>query len=627
MCGIATIYRYASRPGGDPGELAELAELARMCDDMACRGPDAAGVWVSPDRRVAMGHRRLSIIDLSTQGAQPMATPDGEVVITYNGEIYNYRALRSALESRGHQFRSASDTEVLLHLYLEHGEEMFAPLRGMYALALYDARKRGLLLARDPFGIKPLYVADDGSVCRVASEVKALLRTGSIDSEPDPAGHAGFFLWGHVPEPHTLYKGISALEPGTSLWLDARGGRRRRVFADVAQLVRDADAAPAQQSQQEAEARVADAVRDSVKQHLVADVDVGVFLSAGLDSTVLASIASEQSAKLKTVTLGFTEFRGTSSDETVVAERVARQIGADHQTIWVREDDFRAERARFIDRMDQPTIDGLNSYFVARAAAQAGVKVALSGLGGDELFGGYPSFRQVPRLAAIGSAVPLGRALGRVLRVLAAPFMSRVTSPKYAGLLEYGTRMSSAYFLRKALYMPWELSGVMDADLARSGLAALGLDARLAATVDGISSTRLQMTALETVWYMRNQLLRDADWASMSHSVEVRVPFVDVTLWMAVLPLIANARLCIDKQVMARSPERPLPMDVLSRPKTGFSVPTRDWLLGEHGAAYGGRRLRGWARYVYERAGVEITSEVSEGARPDSSSLVGAART
>ena len=212
MCGIAGIYAYRN-----DALKVDRGELRRIRDHMTARGPDGCGEWFSEDGRVALGHRRLAILDLSERGAQPMVSADGQLIISFNGEIYNYRTLRAQLERKGYGFRSQSDTEVLLHLYAEKGEAMLEELRGMYAFALWDARKQGLLLARDPLGIKPLYYADDGATLQVASQVKALLKGGHIDTTPEPAGHVGFFLWGHVPEPYTFFKGIKALPAGSTL--------------------------------------------------------------------------------------------------------------------------------------------------------------------------------------------------------------------------------------------------------------------------------------------------------------------------------------------------------------------------------------------------------------------------
>src|SRR6476646_1066745 len=232
MCGIGAFYSYDAR-GAATGE----SELRAASEWMSCRGPDGSGEWSSADGRVSLSHRRLAIIDLSDAGAQPMSTVDGAVVISFNGEIYNYRELRASLVEKGYRFRSHTDTEVMLHLYAEKGEAMVSDLRGMFAFALWDERKKALLLARDHFGIKPLYYADDGRSIRVASEVKALLAGGSVNTRPDPVGHSGFFVWGHVPDPHTLYLGIRSLQAGHTMWIDRDGARAPRKFAEVASML------------------------------------------------------------------------------------------------------------------------------------------------------------------------------------------------------------------------------------------------------------------------------------------------------------------------------------------------------------------------------------------------------
>ena len=593
MCGIAATFAY-------DGPRVDRAALGRTCDWMASRGPDADGVWFAPDERAGLGHRRLSIIDLSEEGAQPMASADGRHVIAFNGEIYNYRALRERLEQRGHRFRSHSDTEVLLHLWAEHGAAMVDELRGMYAFAIWDAERGGLFLARDPYGIKPLYVADDGHTLRAASQVKALLAGGGMDTAPDPAGHVGFFVWGHVPEPHTLYRGIRALPPGHTLWVGRDGRREERCFASVPDALAAAEGDAPAVSEGEAQERLREALLDSVRAHLVADVDVGVFLSAGRDSTTLAALASEVGGQLRTVTLGFSEYRGTPDDEVPLAERVAAHYGARHDTVWIDRADFHDAFGDFLRSMDQPTLDGVNTFFVSRAAAQAGLKVALSGLGGDELFGGYPSFTEIPKLVGLVGRVPLAARVGASVRAVAAPVLRRFTSPKYAGLLEYGNDMAGAYILRRGLFMPWEVADVLDPDLAREGWNALRTRARLEATTRGIEADRLKISALESAWYMRNQLLRDTDWASMAHSLEVRTPLVDWKLLRDVAPLLA-ARPELDKHSMALTPRNGLPDAILDRPKTGFTTPVRQWMLDEGLVSERDRGLRGWARRVHAK--------------------------
>ena len=452
MCGVAALYSYDAR-----GIATDSGELRAASEWMQCRGPDGSGEWSSSDGRVSLAHRRLAIIDLSDAGAQPMSTADGAYVISFNGEIYNYRELRALLEGKGYRFRTGTDTEVLLHLYAEKGAAMVSDLRGMFAFALWDEKKKGLFLARDHFGIKPLYYANDGRSIRVASEVKALLAGGSIDTTPDPVGRSGFFVWGHVPEPHTFYRGIRELPAGSTMWVDGDGPRAPKVYADLASMLAKADAGQVTMDEHERAERLRAAMLDSLRHHLVADVDVGVFLSAGIDSTVLAALAAETGGRLRTVTLGFAEYRGTPHDETPLAEAVAKSLGAEHSTIWLTRADFGGALEHLLGRMDQPTIDGVNSYFVARAAKESGLKVALSGLGGDELFCGYADFKDIPRMVRLVKHLPARVRVGRGIRRVAAPLLAPFASTKYASVIEYGGDYAGAYLLRRAVFLPWEV--------------------------------------------------------------------------------------------------------------------------------------------------------------------------
>ena len=597
MCGIAGIFAYS-----DNAPPVDSAEILGMRDAMQARGPDGAGLWVAPGERVALAHRRLSIIDLSEAGAQPMATADGSLRVVFNGEIYNYRELRRELEGQGHRFQSNSDTEVLLHLYRQHGPNLVDRLRGMYAFALWDEAAKRCLLARDPFGIKPLYYGDEGGTLRFASQVKALLAGGGPDPGAEPAGHVGFFLWGWVPEPYTLYRGLRSLEPGALLVVEAGGQLKVSRFCNLVEELRQAEAAGETLNCKHAamQARLRQAVTDSVSHHLIADVPVGVFLSSGLDSATVTALACQGGGRLQAITIGFQELKGGPWDETRLAGQVARRYGAEQQCHWITREDFQRDLPRILQAMDQPSTDGVNTYFVAQAAAAAGLKAALSGLGGDELFGGYPSFRDVPRLAgALTWAAGLPK-LGRAFRVISAPVLKYLTSPKYAGLLEYGGTYPGAYLLRRGLFMPWELPEVLDPDLVREGWRQLQLPARLEETVRGFKGAHFRVSALEMTWYMRHQLLRDADWAGMAHSLEIRVPLVDLELLRQVAPMLVLKE-PPTKIDLGLTPERPLPPEVLNRSKSGFYIPVPQWLgeVRDHQASSLNRGLRGWAQLVY----------------------------
>ena len=596
MCGISGIFAYAP-------EAAPVAreELLATSDSMARRGPDGAGLWIASHGRLGLAHRRLAVIDPTDSGTQPMSIADAGLWITFNGEIYNFKQLRAELETGGHVFRSTSDTEVLLYLYRQHGPEMVHRLRGMFALGIWDERRHSLFLARDHFGIKPLYYADTGRTFRFASQVKALI-AGGVDRSPDPAGHAGFFLWGSIPEPFTTYQSVKALPAGSWMLIDRNGPSGPHRYFSVTDEFLKAEASATPMRASEVRDSLSAAFYDTVRHHLVSDVPVGVFLSAGIDSSAIAAAASElQSAPLHAVTLGFREFVGTPLDETISAGRIASAHRLTHHCRWIREEDFHKQLGEILGAMDQPSTDGVNTWFVSRAAAQVGLKVALSGLGGDELFGGYPSFRDVRRLERLP---PLGRwspAAARWSRKLLGLLLPQSVSPKLAGLLEYAGRTGSSYLLRRALYMPWELGKLMDPAMAALGLERLATLARLEDTIRDVRHPHLRIAGLEMAWYMRNQLLRDSDWAGMAHSLEIRVPLVDVPFFRAVVAATVG-QTAPNKAILARLPQSPLPEDLIARAKTGFAVPVGKWIGS--GTLHHARGLRGWARRVNQAPGV-----------------------
>ncbi len=590
MCGLTAIFSY-----GDTAPNVDEAELLRMREAMIARGPDGAGSWVSEDKRVGLAHRRLAIIDVGPTGAQPMALTDeaGKIrlQITYNGEIYNFKQLRAELMAEGRKFSTQSDTEVLLHLYDRDGVDMLRQLRGMFAFALWDDTKQGMLLARDPYGIKPLYYADDGGTLRIVSQVKALQAGGAISSTPNPAGHVGFFTLGYVPEPHTMYRDIRSLPAGSSLWIDKAGAKIETKYFDLTQEMAALEANAPRASAEELRA----ALTESIEHHLVSDVPVGVFLSAGLDSaSIMALTAEVAGSQMETMTLRFDEFADGDLDEAPLAGEIATLYNTRHQTRTVRGSDFQSDKERLLAAMDQPSIDGVNTYFVAKEAADMGLKVALSGLGGDELFGGYDSFKQIPSLVSKLGWVPGIRTLGAGFRMLSGPLLRQFTSPKYASLFEYSADYGSAYLLRRGLFLPWELPQFLDADLVRDGWRELNLLNNLNGSVKGIRDSSNKISLLESAFYMRNQLLRDSDWAGMAHSLEIRTPLVDAALFTK------TAARGFTKQDMARSPQTMLPKNVLNRPKTGFYIPVREWLQGEGQEAGAERGGRGWAKSIYQ---------------------------
>jgi asparagine synthase (glutamine-hydrolysing) len=572
MCGLAGVLI----PGFD-GSVNEQA-IRRMCDSMQARGPDAVGYWRDPQAGLSFGHCRLSVIDLDTRANQPMSTDDGRHVIVFNGEIYNFRELRRSLEGKVETFRTHSDTEVLLKLYRQEGESMLSRLRGMFAFAIWDRQTRSVFLARDPYGIKPLYIARGRKGWLFASQVKALLASGLVDRAPDSVGQAGFWLLGSVPEPRTWFRDIRALPAGTWCRLTDVGTHiDSQCYWDIADAWREAP--ECRITAAEAQEVVRAAVAKSVEQHLVADVPVGVFLSGGIDSGSLAGLMKDcGAASIEGVTIAFNEFKGKHEDEVPAASAIARQYGIRHHVRTVTRHEFEADLPNILSSMDQPSIDGINTWYASKAVAELGLKVVISGVGGDELFYGYQSFRQLPALVSrwrMLDGIPGVRPLADIAL---AQLARRSGNERWRWLTRQADSLYGAYWLRRGLFTPDELPGLMEPGLAVEALQELdpaSLVESLAGNLprDGMAA----VGQIESMAYLRNQLLRDSDWASMAHSVELRTPLVDAWLLRDLMPVLRSFGRLKGKGLLAASPALSLSDEITQRVKTGFGVPLGVW--------------------------------------------------
>jgi asparagine synthase (glutamine-hydrolysing) len=557
MCGIAGQLRIA--PGAPP---IDLEELGRVSGALSRRGPDGSGLWLSPDEIAAFAHRRLAILDLTAAAAQPMTSNDGRYTIVYNGEIYDFRSHREALARSGVRFRTASDTELLLELLAREGPRALSRLRGMYAFAMWDGLERELLLVRDPYGIKPLYYSVENGMLRFASQVKALEAGGRISRETDPAAVAGFLAWGAVPEPLTLRRSIRAVPAGHALRASSTNG------VTIEPL-------PFRPTSRDA-VTVETAIEESVRDHLVSDVPVAVFLSAGLDSAMIAALARRNLPEPPTaLTLTLAESRATRADEEPLARQVAKLLGLRHVVREVDGDLVRGLAAEILQAMDQPSIDGFNTFLIARLAREEGFKVALSGLGGDELLGGYPSFADVgrwQRRARTLRRVPGLKSLWPGLAGFLAP-----GRPKLRGLLRFGHSAAGAYCLRRGLFLPDDVSprSVYDPVLDAWESLSSGI---LGSTQGLLKDPWGTVHRLESSMYLKNQLLRDADWAGMAHGVEIRVPLVDARLRAELEAANFEPARTSGKRELVRRLFREAPAELFTRSKSGFQLPVADWL-------------------------------------------------
>jgi asparagine synthase (glutamine-hydrolysing) len=557
----------------DPHRLA--VALGRS---LAHRGPDGDGCWLSSDAGALLVHRRLAIIDPTPQGAQPMATPDGRLRIVFNGEIYNHRELRRELEARGERFVTASDTDVLLRLVALDGPSALSRVRGMFAFACWNQADGTLLLARDRFGIKPLYIAATPSRLAFASELRALRAAGLIDGAPAPAAVLAFLSWGAVPPPLAWNRGAEMVVPGTWRRWSVDGRDEHGVFADTRDVYRSDDRSPS--DDETFRLRVRGAVHDSVRAHLVADVPVGVFLSGGVDSTAIVSAAAAAGASnLQTFTVGFDQ----QSSEAAAAREIAAAFGTRHHDIHVDAADLVRDFPAFLAHLDQPTVDGMNSFLIAKAVAATGIKAVLSGTGGDELFGGYPSFRRLPRAMAMKRA--WGPAWPLIAPVAAAlmPDRLRARWRRFASSRD----LAGAYRVQRGFLMTDEakaLAGPALRDEAVWRDATAQLDAVEHALLDpaGDEQPAAGVARLESRLYLTSQLLRDVDVMAMAHGLEVRVPFVDHELVAAVWPELGfHPSLLRRKQLLRTTIDRALPEAFARRPKQGFVLPFAQWMDGE----------------------------------------------
>jgi asparagine synthase (glutamine-hydrolysing) len=565
MCGIAGILSFNS------SSESSIERLESMQKALQHRGPDDEGIFVSQDRQAALAHTRLSILDLSSAGHQPMSSHDGRYWITFNGEIYNFDRLRSQLISEGEQFKSHTDTEVILKLYQKLGTDCVQHFRGMFALAIWDNLEKTCFLARDPLGIKPLYYWQSGATLVFASELRAVLASDLPATKLSSEGLHGYLLAGSVPEPHTLIDGVRCLAAGhTLVW---HGGNVTQ------QQYWQIDFTPQPMDLPEARERVRAAVIDSIEHHFVSDVPVGLFLSGGIDSTVVLALAQQiQKEPLRTFSISFAE---TEWNEGEIAKRVAHHFGAQHTEYQITEAVAIELLPQFLAAVDRPSVDAFNTFCVSKVAHDNGMKVVLSGLGGDEIFGGYPSFQKIPKMLNWGGnlqAIPLvGSSIGKGLQTWGnSPKLSRI-----GDFLQQPLNSATAYRSYRGIFTDAEATLIAQQYLDLDNILpilAVPPDVNCATLEDEVSY-------LELSRYMRNQLLQDSDVMSMSWGLELRTPLVDRTLLKAVAHIPSHLRLAAGKQLLIQAvPE--LPEWVVNRPKQGFTFPFDRWMSGEFGTYF-----------------------------------------
>jgi len=531
-----------------------------MCESLKHGGPDDGGVFSDEGANLVLGHRRLSIIDLSKNGHQPMADVKQRVWITFNGEIYNYREIKDQLLKAGVLFHSNTDTEVIINAYLQWGVSSFSKLRGMFAFALYDKENATTFLVRDSKGVKPLYYyAENGTLC-FASEIKAFKLSGII-MEQDPAWAIRFLAFGHMPEPHTTLKNVFSLKKGHFLsWnhhTDTFGIEKFFSTPCVNYIT----------NIEQAKEYIQNSLKTAISRQLMADAPLGVFLSGGVDSSLVTLLANRQKEQqLKTISIFFNE---KSYDERAYQNIVLDQINGEKYAHLVQQQDFEEFFPRVISDMDMPTTDGINTWFISKYAHEDGLKAVLSGVGADELFGGYPSFNRIKYL--------------RYLRKIPSAIFGAANhfqKDKYRKIsfLSHNHYLAD-YLLLRALFVPADIARILNTDVAQVGEILFS-----ESNVDDLGPYNEEHAAwFETNLYMQNQLLRDTDVMSMSHGLEVRVPFLDEDFQQTVQNISPEIRFSKNqpKKLLIDSFKTILPEMTWNRPKMGFTFPFQEW-MGNH---------------------------------------------
>ncbi|MBE9008238.1 asparagine synthase (glutamine-hydrolyzing) [Fortiea sp. LEGE XX443] len=559
MCGIAGILTQSEINSN----LETLVQ--KMQTAIKHRGPDDLGTYISSDRQVALAHTRLAILDLSSDGHQPMSTANGRYWITFNGEIYNFSQLRSDLISQGEVFQSHTDTEVILKLYQRMGADCVERLRGMFAFAIWDDWEKTCFIARDPLGIKPLYYWQSGSTLAFASELRAILASGLPTINLSPEGLYGYLVSGSVPEPYTLIADIHCLEAG--YWLYWQSDRvTKKQYWQIEFL-------PETILPTEAIKKVRTALEDSIQHHFVSDVPVGIFLSGGIDSTTVLALASKtQNEQLSTYSIAFEETKWNEGD---IAQKVAKLFGTKHTEYKVTASIAQQLFPKFLQAVDQPSVDGFNTFCVSQIAHENGTKVVLSGLGGDEIFGGYQSFQKIPQMVALGQQL---QTLPFVKNNIGKGLSHWGKSPKIKRLgdfLEQPPTSVSAYHSLRGIFSHREACAIIQQYLPQQTPNNYRFPVFHNKTA--VSTIADEVSLLELSGYMRNQLLRDSDVMSMNWGLELRVPLVDRNLFETVAKIPSSIRLAAGKKLLIQSvPE--LPEWVFNRPKKGFYFPFQQWL-------------------------------------------------
>ena len=593
MCGISGIYNFSNKNINSKLIIDKVIKIQHK------RGPDGNGVWQSKCKKITFGHNRLSIIDLSDKANQPFISDDNSLIITFNGEIYNYKELKNELKKNKVLFKSNSDTEVIIESYRFWGLEFLKKLRGMFSFAIWDDLNKKLIIARDPFGIKPIYYAKINNVIYFASQIKSILSINDHKFNLSDAGIVSYHLWGNVQEPHTLYKDIKSIEKGNCLLIDHMGNETIISHADIKDSILNTEKIKFR-DENEKLSYLNQAINETVNFHQVSDVPRTLLLSSGVDSNlILGSINENNKKNCSALTLNF-NYTG-DNNETVIAKKSANINNINHQTSEISEDEFEYLIENFHKDMDSPTNDGFNNYLISYLAKKKNSKIIISGVGGDEVFFSYPSFKIIPKLNKILKHIPKFNFLDSFFKNTLYSFLKKKKlKTKYSGLLEYGKNINSTFILTRSLFLPFEIEELVGEKIFKRGYEELDTINSLSKDINEINDNKLSIMYLEIKYYLCSKLLRDSDWASMSHSIELRTPLVDWFFFNKLIPLM-KADKNFNKFTALNCVRSKVPKELFNRKKTGFVIPHDDYLKKLSVPRKFANPIRDWGTFSYKK--------------------------
>ena len=593
MCGISGIYNFLNKDINSRKIIDKIIKIQHR------RGPDGNGVWQSKCNKITFGHNRLSIIDLSEKANQPFISNDKNLIITFNGEIYNYKQLRNELEKNNVIFKSNSDTEVIVESYKLWGLEFLNKLRGMFSFAIWDDLNKKLIIARDPFGIKPIYYTNNNNTLYFTSQIKSILSIENLKFDLSDAGVVSYYLWGNIQEPFTLYKNIKSLQKGSCLIIDEKGKESIINYADIKNSILNSEKIKFN-DENEKLTYLKEIIQETVNYHQVSDVSRTLLLSSGIDSNlILGSINENNKKNCSALTLDF-KYSG-NEDETILAKESASMNNISHKISEISKDEFFILIDDFYKDMDSPTNDGFNNYLISYLAKKNNSKIIISGVGGDELFFGYPSFNIIPKITKNLKYLPKFNFLNSFFKNIVYSFLKKKKlKTKYSGIVEYGRDINSAFLLVRSLFLPYEIKEIINEKTFNRGYEELNIMNSLSKDIQEIKDTRLAIMYLEIKYYLCSKLLRDSDWVSMSHSIELRTPFVDWVFFNKLIPIIKPDK-NFNKLTVLNSMQNKLPKKLSNRKKTGFVIPHNDFLNKLSVTKKFANPIRDWSILSYEK--------------------------